>query len=298
MARKHQQKHQRMHCPKCDGNSYVYTFETEFGYCFLCTYKEYKGTPAHRQKIRSEYVDEIRGFYNQVAHYYHSCLDNKAISFLHQRGFTNDTIDRFLIGYCPHGSNPLYKDQLAIEAGLGLPHDSTCVLAGRITFPYFFNDNMIVDIRGRSINPDEELRYKGPYHSSYYRGADYLYNTHLANANTILITEGEIKADIATQVGFATLAMPGINSIKTFTQRDDQKVIILFDSQRGKQHFVNEAITRLSKTLYDPYVSTLPLFGRDKMDCDTLILEYGVDVFADVVNNALPYNQWLQLQRF
>src|SRR5689334_18196161 len=144
MARK-DKKHQRMACPKCGGNSYVYTSEIEFGYCFLCTYKEYKGEVAHKEKIRSQYITEIREYYKQVAHFYHKSLTKQAIAFLHQRGFTNDTIERFLIGYCPHGSSPLYKDTIAVEAGIGLPHDSTSVLAGRITFPYFFNADTICD---------------------------------------------------------------------------------------------------------------------------------------------------------
>lgn len=297
MARK--KRHQRMPCPSCGRNSYVYTTEIEFGYCFICTYKEYRGKITHKEKVRSPYVDEIRNYYKQVAHYYHSCLDTKAITFLHQRGFTNDTIQRFLIGYCPHGTNVLYRTTIAVEAGIGLPHDSTSVLAGRIIFPYFFNDATIVDIRGRALDPDEEIKYKSPYHSSYYRGADYLYNNHLSNATTIIITEGEIKADIATQAGFATLAMPGINSIKTYRQRDDQKVIILFDSQKQHQQHVNQAIIRLSGEFIDPYVGTLPLMGKDKMDCDTLILDYGIDMFADIVHNALPYQDWKQLtQRF
>lgn len=297
MARK--PKHQRMSCPKCGGNSYVYTHDIEFGYCFLCTYKEYKGNVTHQEKVRSEYVDEIRNYYKQLAHYYHKSLTKQALTFLHQRGFTNDTIERFLIGYCPQESSPLYRDQIAVEAGIGLPHDSTSVLAGRITFPYFFNDDTIVDIRGRSLDPDEAIKYKSPYHSSYYRAADYLYNNHLSNADTIIVTEGEIKADISTQSGFTTLAMPGINSIKKFLQRENQKVIIVFDSQRKNQQFVNQAIKKVSKEFNDPYIGTLPLLNKDKQDIDGFILAYGIQMYADVIYNALPYQTWKTLtERF
>lgn len=291
-------KSQKLPCPKCGGNSYWYTFDNEFGYCFLCGYREHKGKYAGRQKERSPHIEEIRNYYKQLAHYYHSSLDKAAIDFLYRRGFTDDTIRRFLIGYCSAGRNPLYRDPIGIEAGLALPHDQTGFLAGRITFPYFYDKDTICDIRGRALDPNEETKYKSPYNSSYYRGADYLYNNHLASNDTILISEGEIKADLATQIGFPTLAMPGMNNSKTFSQRAEQKVIIVFDSQVRNQHFVNQAISKLASRLSNPFVAVLPLMGRDKMDIDSFILEYGADLFAAVINGALTYEHWKQLQRF
>lgn len=291
-------KSEKRICPKCNRNSFWYTFDNNFGYCFLCTYKEHKGAYAGKQKVRSAYIEAIRNYYKQLAHYYHSSLHKAALDFLYHRGFTDETIQRFLIGYCPNGKNPLYKDPIGIEAGLALPHDQTGFLAGRITFPYFYNKEMICDLRGRALDPDEEVKYKSPYQSSYYRGADFLYNNHLAGADTILITEGEIKADLATQIGFPTLAMPGMNTRKTFSQRGDQKVIIVFDSQVKNQRFVNQAITQLAKSLVNPFVATLPLFGKDKQDIDSFILEYGAATFTDVINSALPFLEWKQLQRF
>lgn len=291
-------KSYKINCPQCGKDNFYTTEHNGLSYCFNCGHWQRDGEHAYEPKVRSQYIEEIRNYYKQAAYYYHAALDTAARNFLYSRGFTDDTIQQFLIGFVPNGKSPMYRDQIGIEAGLALPHDSTGFLAGRITFPYFYNKDTIVDIRGRAIDPNEEVKYKSPYHSSYYRGANYLYNNHLAKNDTILISEGEIKADLAVQIGYAALAMPGMNNTKTFSQRDDQKVIIIFDSQKKNQHFVNKAIDHVARTLIHPYVATLPLMNKDKMDCDSYILEYGKEAFDGIIGGALTYNEWKALLRF
>lgn len=285
-------------CPACGGNNFGITKDNGVSFCFNCGHWERDGHVQYKPRVRSEHIDEIRNFYAQASSYYHNALDGEARRFLIRRGFTDDTIERFQVGYCPIGKHPMYRSPIAQEAGLAT-NTQTGFLANRITFPYFFDNKTITDIRGRSIDPTDNVRYKSPYNDGFYRGADYVYNNHLVcDVDTLVITEGEIKADIATQFGFTTIALPGIMAKRKFIQQQNQRVIILFDSQRKSRREVATAIKRLAEDIRNPYVATLPLFAKDKQDIDSFILEYGTDSFRDVLVGALNYGEWNELQRF
>ncbi len=297
MARWHKET-----CPSCGGDNFGVTDDNGVAFCFNCGHWARDGQTEYKPRKRSEHIAEIRNFYAQATEYYHNSLDGEARRFLTRRGFTDDTIERFKIGYCPVGKHPMYKSPIAHEAGLAT-NSQTGLLAGRITFPYLYDEETITDIRGRSLDPNNELRYMSPRHDTYYRGADYPYNYHLRCNKRLILTEGEIKADISSQIQYPAMALPGIMSWREGLTIDvDTDYTLIFDSQK-RMFDVRRAITRIAERMINagvnaPMIGTLPLFGRDKMDIDDLILSYGAETFADVVNSALPYTEWKELQRF
>lgn len=290
-------------CPACNHNSLYVTPHNGFSYCFreVCHYMEHNGKQHIKKRERSDHVDEIRALYNKAAKYYHASLDKRARDFLLSRGFTDQTIQKLMIGYAPIGKSPLYRNKVAKEAGIASA-DNTAFLGDRIVFPYFKNNDTITDLRGRSLDPDEELKYLSPYGSAFYRGAIYPYNYHLAqNSKRIILTEGEIKADIAVQIGIPTIAIPGItNWRKGFIQNDNQKVIIVFDTESNPDTQLNvvAAIRKISLELYQPMIAVLPILDNDKKaEIDTFVNKYGADLFKKIIDNALTYEQWNRLQR-
>jgi len=285
-------------CPVCGGNNYWYTPNNDMGHCFSpsCKYTEIHGKHAIKKRVRSDSVIEIRDYYKLAAMYYHSSLDTRAISFLHERGFTDSTIQDRQIGYVPPGKSPMYKDPIAKEAGLADAKNSA-FLADRVVFPYFKNKDTIIDIRGRAIDQNEEIKYKSPFNDSYYRGAIYPYNYDLRNNARIIITEGEIKADIACQIGFPCLALPGMGSWRHGFIQEDQEIVILFDTQENQREVI-AAIRTIAKHIDNPFIATLPLLGKKKIDIDTFILRYGKDIFAGIINTAIPYTTWNTLQLY
>lgn len=284
-------------CPKCGGDNFYITPENGKSYCFSpsCNYYKNEYTETKEERIRSDYIDDIRAFYNKAAQYYHSALDKRALQYLYKRGLTDDTIQQLKIGYCPKGKSPLYTGTIPEEAGLSI--NGAAFLADRITFPYMYTNEIITEIRGRAIT-ETTIKYLSPRKSAYYRGADYPYNYHMRNAQKIILTEGEIKADLAVQTGYATMALPGMGTWKSgFKQQPDQQVIILFDSQSNNTRDTRAAIIKASQQLDEPLIATLPLFGEKKMDIDQFILTYGKIGFDTVVNSALSFNTWKRLQR-
>ena len=299
------QRSYKTECPKCGKDNFYVTPRNGMGYCFspTCHYVERDGKAyTGKERVRSDNVAEIRALYYTAAHYYHSALNTQARNFLHARGFTDETIKRLLIRYCPVGTAPLYRSDIAKEAGLANARNDA-FLANRITFPYFKTDKIITDIRARALDPHDELKYKSPFGDVYYRGAIYPYNYNLARgAKRILITEGEIKADIAVQAGFPTIALPGISAWRVgFAQEENQEVVIVFDNESNPntQREVIAAVRKVAGELVKPKIAVLPIMsGQKKAEIDTFVNMFGVELFRSIIDNALTYEAWNVLQTF
>lgn len=290
-------------CEKCGGDNFYVS--DVMSHCFSpsCRYTEFTNGNSNARtinKVKSQYIPEIRSLYTDLAKYYHSCLQKEHTEYLFSRGFTQDTIQNRYIGYCPPGTNPKYKPKVAKESGIATAKDEA-FLANRIIFPYFRSKNVVTDLRGRSLDPNDDLRYKSPFNPAYYRGAIYPYNYDIAQTTKrIGITEGEIKADIALQIGFPCISIPGIGSWREgFIQGDDQEVVIIFDNERDSriQKEVIVAINKIIPKLENPKIAILPLHsGEKKAEIDTFINKYGAALFMSIIDNAIDYHTWQALQ--
>lgn len=290
-------------CPSCGHLSFYVTPDNGMGHCFrpTCKLTQFNGDNTRKIQIRSDNVSEIRQVYKEAAWYYHSSLDTKSRVYLHKRGFTDTTIQDLMIGYCPYGSIPLYRDPMAKEAGIATAKNEA-FLEHRITFPYFKNKDVITDLRGRSLDSNALLKYKSPFGGTVFRGAIYPYNYHLHNNRRIILAEAEIKANIAYQLGYAAIGIPGIGAWRSgFVQEDNQEVIIVFDNESNPdtQREVIHAVRRISKELMHVKVAVLPIFdGENKAEIDTFINKHGGALFSSVIDNALDYKIWNSLQTF
>lgn len=287
-------------CPACHELSYYFTPHNNFGYCFRPSCGYYCGSDITSARIitRSKYKEEIRAYYTKMSHYYHSCLTKEAEQYLLNRGYTLELIQKKKIGYCPPGKSHLYKGIIPQEAGLSLKNGNG-FFADRITFPYIVNDTEISDIRARYITKKrEEVKYKSPYNSYYQRWSDYPYNYYLHNNQKLLLTESEIKADIAVSLGYACIGLPGMNIWKSgWVIKDTQEVTIVFDNQRRNYNQVQKSIENAANHFTNVKVAVLPLLGKDKAEIDTFVLEQGKDFFDMVIRNAIPYESWRKLQQ-
>lgn len=281
-------------CPNCNGRNLYVTPDNGVRFCFNCRYIDHSSKREKKQRYSD--IIAIREYYTEVAQYYHSCLDERSTSFLLSRGIEIQTIEKYRLGYVPPEAHFIYKNTIAKEAGLTVS-DSKPFLANRVVFPYIGSDGFVWDIRGRAIDPKEEIRYLSPKGSAYYRGADIVYNLWAFRSNRYVITEGEIKALVSTQVGIPCVAFPGMNSYRPLIQKEDQKRIICFDNQSTHRRELIQAISRLVYKIgfEDVYVATLLLKGKEKQDIDSYIVNYGVEAYKHVIDSALPFKEWLSL---
>lgn len=270
----------KINCPECTRHAF-YSKDNAFWYCFVCGYTENEGKP--EPKIRSPHIDSIRAIYHELSLYYHSCLEPEHRSYLNRRGITDTQIDTYKIGYCPDSMHILYSHPIIKETGLSTQRRA--FFANRITFPYFYH-GIVIDIRARLYSGDGE-KYLSPYKSAYYRGADFAYN--VTPAETIVITEGEIKAIVADK--YNARGLPGIMSPRLAFNAPYTKAILCFDSQRNYED-IHRAIIKQAKRYHNPYIATLPLYKHSKQDIDSYILQYGYASFESVLKNAVPYKTW------
>jgi hypothetical protein len=282
-------------CPNCGGNDFYVTPQNGVGYCFHCSYLERSDNTNDRSHKPKADIESIRNFYNLASRYYHSALNKTAVDYLHKRGFTDDMIEELQIGYIPLDMPAHFNSELARDSGLYVSGKS--VLGNRISFPYLVGRS-VTDIRARSLDPDEETRYKSPLGSAELRGAVFPYNYRYSKVDHV-VTEGEIKSVLSSKAGIPAVGLPGITSWRAMTSNTQVKQTIVFDSSKIKhsRETVFRAIDKLASKLYNPYVALLPLLGGEKMDIDEFILLKGEEEYRTIINNALPYHEWAKLQR-
>jgi hypothetical protein len=281
-------------CPKCGGNYFYVTPHNGVGYCFHCAYLERANEEKPTEYTPKHSVEDIRRLYTSLTKYYHSCITDSVRVYLNSRGFDDNMIQKLKIGYIPDENIPSIDSVLGRDSGLYI--NGKAVLGNRIAFPYIVKD-VITDIRGRAVDKNDPIRYKSPVGTASARGADYPYNSADMSLEHI-VTEGEIKAGIASQFGVPCVSLPGIISWRPKLYVN-QKQIIVFDSTKNKatREITFKAIDKLARKLNNPYVAALPLRGNDKMDIDTFILSYGAEEFKTITSNALIYDDWAKLQR-
>lgn len=282
-------------CPKCGGNDFYVTPANGLSYCFHCTYSEKDGNKSHDERKIVNSIETIQSFYTSVTEYYHSSITTQVRMYLNSRGYDDNAISQLKLGYIPN--EPMHHVNQELLRDSGLYVYERAVLGDRISFPYIV-DGKVTDIRGRSMDKNEPTRYKSPLGTASNRGAIYPYN-FIDSMSEHIVTEGEIKAGIASQFGFKCVALPGIASWRQMTANSTSKQTIVFDSARNKssREHTLRAIDNLAKKLYNPYVAMLPLGKEDKMDIDTFILSKGPDEFRTIITNALPYSEWAKMQR-
>lgn len=274
----------KTNCPNCGGHNFYVA--NGFGYCFNCEYLEREDGYIPQEKRRSEHITEIRYIYDVLSTYYHSCLSTEHRIYLHSRGIDDDAISRLRIGYCPNAAHSAYATHVCKEAGL---YTDKIHLAGRITFPYFY-ENEVTDIQGRVFDVEDDRKYLFPRHSSYFRGADYAYDPMVEHSNDIVvITEGTIKAILSAHV-FETY---GLGSITLFRKivSTPKKRVICFDNQRKHRRELKKSIEKAA-IHYGANIATLPLYREDKQDIDSFILRHGLEEYKKVINNAITVEQW------
>lgn len=274
-------------CPQCNGHNLYVTPHNGLSYCYNCAYTERSGEAARPPQYRYHDIPALRQFYTMLVEYYHSHVETVR-PYLHSRGVLDSEIQKYKLGYCPHGSNLLYRDSSASASGV-VKSDGTAFLAGRVVFPYWVN-NQVTDLRGRALD-NTQPRYLSPFGGAFFRGADYPFLWKESNA---IVTEGELKALAIERAGFSAIGVPGILSIRP----KSRFTVVCFDSDRRAKSMadVQRAIIRLGNAYAGLSIATLPL-GRDddKMGADDYIDKYGVESFRRIINAALPFELWKRL---
>jgi predicted RNA-binding Zn-ribbon protein involved in translation (DUF1610 family) len=188
------------------------------------------------------------------------------------------------------------EEELA-KAGLMVTKEGKYYEAGvlgpnRIVIPYFSADGKCIYLRSRFAGKavDPRHRFLSPTGVSG-RKFSWGWETYNPDARYTIVTEGEIKAQAAKQMGFQCIGLPGMQTGHTFfaeecVRQGVESVYIVFDTESGttstgisKQWGVDSCANKLATELLSKSVKVwrcrLPLLGKEKMDIDLFALLKG-----------------------
>lgn len=307
------------HCFGCGSGGNVYSFLMNIeGYTFIEAVSQLAaktgielpnmGSRLENNAQKDE-KKEMMGIHELLSKLYHHLLLNtdhgkNAMEYLLKRGFTEDVIKRFQIGYAPPAWDTTVSFltkrgmplQLAEQAGLlakrqfdGKYFDR---FRDRIMFPIHDRNGTVIAFGGRVLGEGEPKYLNSPETKIFQKGKN-LYNLHAARpeirkAQHAVVFEGYVDAIAAFRAGVtngvATLGTSLTDEQAVILKRNAQTVTICYDSDRAGVEAAFRASQILLKTGCTVKIAQMP----DGMDPDDYIREYGSDKFvSDIIGASL-----------
>ena len=171
-------------------------------------------------------------------------------SYFSSRGFRDDIIEKFKVGYCPEGWNTMtkaafeagYKEEILTEVGLCKKKEDGGMFDffnGRVMFPIRDVTGRVIGFGGRTLKTEKKIaKYFNSPESPLYNKSKVLYGIHLAKAainkeDMCFLVEGYTDVMAMHQSGVenvvassgTALTVGQISLIKRFTKN----VTVLFD---------------------------------------------------------------------
>ena len=295
-------------CPVCGCNDANFNLSKLVWRCWHCvakgaimTEKGYEVREIEQPKFD---IPEIRKIYSSLANKYHNNLFSEAINYLKGRGLTDDTINKFKLGFCGDDFYDEYTNKNAEDSGV--IYQNYPILYRRVVIPYTYKDE-VVDLRGRILDSVYSYKEGTPSYISLSgshesRGANFLFNHDILDKeNTVIITEGEFKAIVANQYGFPVVATPGIFGWnKKWSDRFKDKEVILA-ADNDKMSGLRSPAYLMAKMLVKdiPQLKVAVLYKtskQDKVDIDSIIINKGIKAFENSIKGAMDTMKWLHLE--
>ena len=256
-------------------------------------------------KFKNEFdiLEFAKGFY----HYYlnHTKEGKMALTYLHDRGMSDETIAKFGIGLAPSYSDALVKTlannryslEVAVNLGLLNEHQGQYYdrFKSRIMFPIFDKVGHVVGFSGRVfLEGDTNLgKYVNSPESTIFQKGKLIYHLNDAKLairrhNRVLLFEGFLDVISAVEAGFvesvATMGTALTEDHSRELRRLTDQIILCFDGDKAGLAAANKAIPILMAQNFSISVVEIP----NKMDPDEFIKTYGEEAFSKLIDQAIP----------
>ncbi len=227
--------------------------------------------------------------------------ENIALSYLKERGFRKDIIDRFQIGYNPQAKDEFttkaiekqYNKDLLLKTGLVVNRDDklTDNYRGRIIFPIHNQSGKILGFGARIIKSnDKSPKYINTPENEIYVKSKILYGSYFARtaidkANECLLVEGYTDVVSLHQAGIENVVASGGTSLTVdqlrLVKKFTNNLTIIYD---GDNAGVKAALRGLDLALEEGLDVKLVLIP-DKEDPDSYVNKIGTQAFIEFVKN-------------
>ena len=306
---------QSFYCFGCGAGGSVFTFtqltqNLEFveAVRFLA---ERTGIPLPDDEGGAEALNKRSRIYEMnkaAAKFFVKCLDThtEGISFLRNRGLSDNTIRKYGLGYAPDSWNSLkqhmnslgYHDTELVEAFLlkqnqkGNIYD---VFRDRVMFPVIDRTGRVIAFSGRIVNENTEGvgKYVNTSDTPVYTKGDNLFSINFAKNSKrkyMILCEGNIDAVMLNQAGFdnavAVLGTALTPSQARLLRFYCEEVVLAFDADSAGEKATVKAINLLNREGLAARVLQSDLMKRAGGDPDSYIKEYGAQSFEELVEGS------------
>ncbi len=236
---------------------------------------------------------------------------------LSRRGVERRSVERYRLGYAPHGWDELstFLSRRGVSptdaelVGLIVPRKTGQGhydrFRHRLMFPIADTHGKIVAFSGRALEPTEDddrreppAKYVNSPETALYRKGEILFGLHearveLRREGVALICEGNFDVVGLAQHGFGNVVAP-LGTAFTLAQakllkRFASTAVLLFDSDKAGQKAVRAAQPLLSKVGIAGKVVTLP----PGSDPDSFLRDRGAEALRALIAQAPPVIDWL-----
>lgn len=223
------------------------------------------------------------------------------LAYFRSRGFRDDIIHKFQLGYCPEGQDIMvheavtkgYKEELLVQAGVAYALDNGRLrdrFHGRVTFPIHSLSGKVIAFSGRVMKSDAKVaKYVNSPESPVYTKSNELYGIFLAK-NAIVkqdkcfLVEGNTDVVSMHQAGIenvvascgTSLTTGQIRKIHRFTSN----ITVLYDGDSAGIHASLRGIDMLLEEGMNVKVVLLP----DGEDPDSFARAHSADEFRQYIN--------------
>ena len=246
-------------------------------------------------------------FYNYLL--LESNLGQEAYDYLLSRGFDEQTIEKFQLGFAPNRWQGLYKflsdkgysDQILAKSGLILPRKNSDGyydrFRNRVMFTIFDHRHQAIGFGGRVLSDDDQPKYLNSPETQLFDKSKNLYGLNWAKKSMrktgeAIITEGYTDVITAAQYGINNVVASLGTSLTTqqakILNRYVDQVYIAYDSDAAGDKATGRGLDILKEEGLDVKVISL----AKNQDPDDYIKEVGKEKFIKVKNNSTSLIQF------
>ena len=304
---------QMYHCFGCGAGGNVFTFLMQYeNYTFVEAMQELAQRggielPQHEmtdaQKKEADKKSRLLEINKEAAKYFYSLLRSprgqRAHDYFKKRELTDETMQKFGLGYSDQYSNDLYKylrskgyeDNILKESGLISYNEVRGAYDkfwNRAMFPIMDTHNRVIGFGGRVMG-DGEPKYLNSPETKIFDKSRNLYGLNIAKSSRreyILLCEGYMDVIALHQAGFdnavASLGTALTSGHASLLKRYAKEVYITYDSDKAGV----KAVLRAIPILKEVGITTKVVNMRPYKDPDEFIKALGADAYQERIDNA------------
>ena len=220
------------------------------------------------------------------------------LSYFRERGYREETIQKFELGYSPEAWTSLVDAALAegfsreylSEVGLAIERDDKSLydrFRGRVIFPIHNLTGRVIGFGGRTLKTDKNVpKYVNSPESEIYHKSNVLYGLHLAKKSiserdVCYLVEGYADVLSCHQAGVENVVSSSGTSLTTgqvnLISRYTKNVVILYDGDEAGI----KASLRGTDMLLEEGLNVKVLLFPDGNDPDSYIQQFGASAFKE-----------------